>query len=134
MPTPSRPTRSPWRCGRTRSAVALVDGELKVNPRDARNLAFSAVYLQKAGDGVGAESRLRQALALAPADVQVTFRAAVVRALAGRFDASLDALARAVALGYSASRIREEEDFERLRSSPRFEVVLSQSTQQGVAR
>jgi len=62
---------------------------------------------------------------MAPADVQVLFRAAVVHALAGRSDSAVAALRDAVAGGYSTSAIREEEDFVSLRERPDFRALVA---------
>ncbi len=108
-----------------RAAVRLVDDELKVNPRDALNVASLAVYLGKAGDVDGARQRIGEALRMAPADIQVQFNAAVVHALAGRSDSAVAALRDAVAGGYSTSAILAEEDFVSLRERPDFRALVA---------
>ena len=97
-----------------------VEPWLDVNPTDAGIRASLALYLAKAGDSEPAEAEIARALERAPADVQVLIRSAIVRALAGKTDAALDAIERAVGLGYSRSLVVETEEFVTLRQQPRF--------------
>ena len=106
------------------AAVRLSEGDLNVNPNDARTIASLALYLQKAGETEKAGTRIDEALARAPRDVDVLFRAAEVHALAGRTDAALEALRAAVEGGYSRTRIAEEEDFSSLRSLAKFRELV----------
>jgi tetratricopeptide (TPR) repeat protein len=117
-----------------KEAVRLTEIELKVNPRDAATLASSAVYLAKAGDAKSAEARLREAIAIAPNNVEVAFRAAVVYAVGGEINRSLDALERAVALGYSRADISGNDDFDVLKSSPRYAAIATQQSLGGSKR
>ena len=107
-------------------AIEKTEAELAINPKSARNLAALAVYLAKAGRMAEAHARIAEARRLAPNDVQVTFRAAVVNSLAGRRDEALNDIADAVRLGYSVRAVQEEEDFETLRSTPRFRSLTTQ--------
>ena len=108
-----------------RQAVALAEAELSVNPTDARTIAVLAVYLEKSGDDAAAIERMRQALDLAPDDATVLRWAAVVHSLAGRHDAALDALEKAAARGMRRETAAGEEDFNAIRSSPRFKALVS---------
>jgi eukaryotic-like serine/threonine-protein kinase len=107
-------------------AVALAEGELRVNARDARTLAALAVYLAKLGDHTAARQRLLEALDIAPDDVQVVYRAAVVYTLGERLEAALSALGQAVAAGYSRARAAEDEDLSPLRALPAFAALVNQ--------
>jgi eukaryotic-like serine/threonine-protein kinase len=93
-----------------RRAVALVEADLAVNPRDARTLAYMAIYLAKVGEEQQALDAIAQALAIAPNDIQVLYGAGVVYALRGRSEAAVSALQRAVAGGFSRSTVRGDED------------------------
>jgi len=108
-----------------REAVARAESEVAVSPGDARAIARLAVYKAKADDDAGARTSIAAAVKLAPDDGQVQLRQAVVHALAGRRDAALDAIERAIAAGISRRSIATEDDFERLRSSPRFAAMVS---------
>lgn len=110
-----------------RKAVEQGQAEVTVSPGDARALARLAVYQGKAGDGAAARKSLAAAEKLAPRDEQVQLRAAVVHALAGRTDAALDAIQRAIAGGISPRAVEEEYDFAKLRPLPRFASMVSTS-------
>jgi tetratricopeptide (TPR) repeat protein len=119
------------RLGRTSEAIAayrraaeLAEAARVVNPTDARNLASLAVYLQKAGDADAAERHLSDAMRRGPADPQVWYRAAIVHALAERNARALQALDRALDLGYSRATAAGADEFERLRQDPRFKALI----------
>ena len=114
-----------------RAAVGLAEAELKVNPTSADTLASLGVYLAKAGDIDGARERIERATTLAPQDIQVWFRAAVVHALAGRTAPALEALKKAIDGGYSPSVVAAEEDFEPLRRLPEFRSLLTSRQHKG---
>jgi tetratricopeptide (TPR) repeat protein/TolB-like protein len=106
-------------------AAALVEDELAINPRDGQRHAFLAVYLAKLGQHERALSAINDAERLAPNDIQVQYRAGVVHAFAGRTDLALDALSRAVAGGFSRSRIRDDEDLTRLAHLAAFQQLVT---------
>jgi tetratricopeptide (TPR) repeat protein len=107
-----------------RRAIRLAEGDLKVNPRDARIVASLAVYLQKAGEAESAQARAAEAVALAPNDFEVLRRAAQVHALAGRQDAALGALESALAHGLRRETAAAEDEFQSLRALPRFQALV----------
>ncbi|MEZ5289540.1 MAG: tetratricopeptide repeat protein [Vicinamibacterales bacterium] len=108
-----------------RDAVERAEAELAVSPSDPRLLATVAVYAQKAGDGASAAARIAEAVAKAPDDVEVCYRAAVVHALAGSEAQALDWLRRALALGYSKSTAAADDDFHDIRNEPRFAALVA---------
>jgi serine/threonine protein kinase/tetratricopeptide (TPR) repeat protein len=101
-------------------AVERAEADLSVNPTNGRSLAALAVYLAKAGRAQEANQRITAALAVAPDDVTVRFRAAVVSSLNGDADRALDQIGEALKRGYSLPAVRDEEDFTALRSTRRF--------------
>jgi tetratricopeptide (TPR) repeat protein len=105
-------------------AVALAESDVKVNPSNARIVASLALYLQKAGRPADAERRLAEAIELAPRDFEVLRRAAQVHALAGRAERALDALEAAVGHGLPRQDVTADEDFQALRSTPRFQSLV----------
>jgi serine/threonine-protein kinase len=115
--------------GAYREAVRLAELELNVNPRDAATMASSALYLAKAGNRRAAEARLREAAQLAPNNVEVAFRGAVMYAVLGEVDRALNSLERAVALGHSRADISGNDEFDILRSSPRYAALLGGGSQ-----
>jgi tetratricopeptide (TPR) repeat protein len=106
-------------------AIDLAAAAVKVNPSDAVGLALLAVYLAKTGQDDEARDALERAEALAPADVRVLSRAAVVHALGGRPEPAIRALTDAVARGYSRSLIAEDDDFESLHGVAEFQALLA---------
>jgi tetratricopeptide (TPR) repeat protein len=114
-----------------RTAIRLFEQRLQVNPRDAQTLASLAVLWSKVGEDKVAMARIQEADALAPNDVRVMFYAAVVHARAGRSDAALQQLRRAVDNGFSRSQIRDEEDFESLSTLPAFKALVAQPSPGG---
>ena len=120
------------RVGRTSDAAASYAravefglDDLRVSPGDAKRLASLALFSQKAGNGAAAVRYLDQALRKAPDDVQVCYRAAGVHALAGRRAQALDALEKAIVLGYSKPDAESDDDFRTLRQAPRFQALFA---------
>lgn len=114
------------RLGRTRDARAAYERAieaaatvLKVNPRDARQIAQSAVCEIKLGRKDDALSHAAEALALAPKDNDVAYKAAAVYALAGKRTDAVDALHRAIELGYPAALARQDEDLRTIKGEIR---------------
>jgi eukaryotic-like serine/threonine-protein kinase len=108
-----------------RRAAELAQKDLAVNRDDPETLSSLAVYLAKAGDVDGAARQLQAALSLAPADVKVLYKAAVVHALCGRRKEALAALATALDRGYSRQLAAQEEDFAALRDDPQFSQLTT---------
>lgn len=115
-------------------AVSRAEAELKVNPTNARSLATLAVYLVKAGRSAEADERIRAAQELAPDDVQVLVRTAVVQSLQKRLAQAVSVLERAVAAGYSRSLVAGEEDFAGLRGLVSFQKLIEVVSDQGEKR
>jgi len=61
---------------------------------------------------------------LAPKDPDVQYQRALVLILAGRRDAALTALTRAVENGYSVALLRRDEDLATLRSDGQFQAIV----------
>lgn len=106
-----------------RQAMELAEAELKVNPRDAEVRSSIAVYQAKLGELKQAQASIRTALAEAPDNVNVQFKAAVVYQLAGQREQALQALEQAVRGGYSAVEVRASPEFRALHSHPRFRAL-----------
>ena len=123
------------RLGRKQEAAAAYDraivhaqAELKVDNTDPTTLSALAVYFAKTRRQGEAQSRIRAAASSAPGDPLVLFRAAEVHALGGRPAEAIAMLKEAVARGMSLSRIREEEDFESLRTLESFKSLVGGET------
>jgi serine/threonine-protein kinase len=105
------------------NAIARAKKKLEVNPKDATVLAFSADYNAMSGHSDKAVEEIEQAMALAPADGEVRFRAAIVYNQLKATDRCLASLEKAVAAGYSPQVIRDTPDFDHLHDSPRFRAL-----------
>ncbi len=107
-------------------AAGIADRMLQVNPKDAGTLSQQALYEAKLEKRTEAERHATAAAGLAPADGQVLYNMAVVHALAGRKEAALAVLERAVAHGASPSVAREDDDLQVIRGMPEFERMTRQ--------
>jgi serine/threonine-protein kinase len=106
-----------------RQAIELAKAELEVNPRDAEVLSSIAVYQAKLGERKQAQAGIRSALAEAPNNVNVQFKAAIVYQLAGQRERAIQALERAVQGGYSVAEVRASPEFRPLHRDPRFRAL-----------
>jgi tetratricopeptide (TPR) repeat protein len=115
-------------------AARLGREALKVDPRSAETLGQLAVLEAKLGEQASAESHARRALEIAPGDPDAQYRAAVVGALLGDADAAMASLSRAVALGYSRSFARDDDDLASLRGRTDFRSLVAATTRATQAR
>jgi serine/threonine-protein kinase len=106
---------------------------LSVNPRDARTIALVALCEAKLGRLDEASRQAAEAVALAPADNEVLYKAAVVQALRGEPDAAVRQLDAAVRAGYPPAFARDDRDLQSLRDRPDFRKVVGASAQRGRA-
>lgn len=107
-----------------RKAVDLARAELRVNPSDVVGRASLAVYEAKAGDHAAARAAIGEVTRRAPDDPAIWSRVAQVHALAGRTDDALNALVRAVELGYPRADAAAADEFAVLRGQPAFERLF----------
>ena len=105
-------------------AIQRAKARLDLNPRDATLLACSADYYAMLDQDRQAREQLARALELTSADAEVLFRAAILHNHFGETDKTLEYLNKAVAAGYSPIVIRDTPDFDRLKSDPRFRLLL----------
>jgi len=108
-----------------REAVSLADEKLKVNPRDGRVLSYRATYLAMLDQKDEALVSLQKALAVAPHDPDVQFRAAILYNHVGDIDRVFDSLHKALAAGATADWVRDTPDFDHLQADPRFKSLMS---------
>jgi len=109
------------------NAISRAEKRLKVNPKDAIVLAFSADYNAMSGHRNRAVKEIEQALALAPAEGEVRLRAAIAYNQFGDTDRSLASLEKAVSMGYSTQVIWDTPDFEHLHNDTRFRALTGHS-------
>ena len=107
-----------------RRAVQLAERQLTINPADAPARASLASYYAKLGRKENALAAIEQARRLAPANMNVLFRSALVYELTSHRDRALNALEAALDGGYSLEEIRRARDLEELRKDPRYQRLL----------
>ncbi len=112
-----------------RKAISISNSQVEINPRDATALAYRATYHAMLGDKAEALSDAQQALALAPKDPEVNFRAALAYNQLGDTPKCLTSLEKAAASGYPLSTIRDTPDLDHLRNNPRFQKLFSTQQQ-----
>jgi eukaryotic-like serine/threonine-protein kinase len=103
-----------------RKAVSLAHSQLEVNPRDANPISYIAEYSAMLGDTKTALASTKAALALAPNDPVVMFRAALVFNHFHDDRSALAWLGRAAKAGLPRPSIRDTPDFDHLRNNPEF--------------
>jgi len=117
-----------------KQAVAVVEKHLEWNPDDARAFHLGAGPLVAMGDIERAKRWLKRALRIDPDDSVLLYNVACNFATMGDTDQALDYLERAVQSGMvSADWMRNDEDLDSLRNSPRYAEVLRQVEQRGRA-
>jgi eukaryotic-like serine/threonine-protein kinase len=97
---------------------------LTVNPNDAVTLARVALRESKLGEREAAEADISKALTLNPADPEVLYHGAVVRALNGDPDRALAFLEQALQKGYSVAVAARDRDLAAIRDTPRFRELV----------
>jgi len=108
-------------------AIDLAQARLEVNPRDAYVLAFTADYRAMLDQEQPAREELARALAAAPTNADVLFRAAILYNHFGETEKTLDFLAKSIANGYSRGVIRDTLDFDHFKDNARFRVMIFQT-------
>jgi tetratricopeptide (TPR) repeat protein len=108
-------------------AIDLAQARLEVNPRDAYVLAFTADYRAMLDQEQPAREELARALAAAPTNADVLFRAAILYNHFGETGKTLDFLAKSIANGYSRGVIRDTPDFDHFKDNARFRVMILQT-------
>lgn len=109
-------------------AVELAAQGLAVNPADGELLGRLALYQAKLGRFRVAARTAAKAVEIAPTSGRVQYYAAVAWALSGDRSRALDAVRAAVAGGFSATRIRVDDDLAALHKEPGFEGALRSGT------
>jgi serine/threonine-protein kinase len=107
-----------------RQAISLAKARLRVNPRDAHVLGVLAVCHAMLGKRKMALEYLQHGLRLAPDDPDLRFKSALVHNQFGEIKPALAWLEKAVAAGWSPTKLRDTPDFEHLRSHTRFQELL----------
>ncbi|MBZ5706675.1 MAG: protein kinase [Acidobacteriia bacterium] len=107
-----------------RKALALGEEQLRVNPRNETLLSYLAVYHAMLREEQMAWANLKQALALAPGNPEVRFNGALVANQFGDSSRAIAWLRQALDAGLQADQIRNNPNFDNLRSSKPFQELL----------
>ena len=100
--------------------AALLEEQLRVNPRDPTSLIFLADAYSYLNQPQRARELLRQGLALAPDDVSDMFQASAIYEQLGDRELALQWLAKAIKGGFSRDLIEKEPTLARLRLDPKY--------------
>jgi len=107
-----------------RQAIAIAGEDLRVNPNDAYAYGVLAICHAMLGERKPALDTLHRGLQLSPEDPFLLFQAALVHSQFDHPDEAIGWLKKALAAGYSPSRIRDLPNFEPLRAKPQFQELL----------
>jgi len=110
--------------GAYRQAITLAKEGLRVNPQDLYAFGVLAICHAMLGEKKPALESLRRGSLLSPGDPFLCFQAALVHNQFGESDQAIQWLKKALAAGYSPSRIRDTPNFDALRADPRFQELL----------
>jgi tetratricopeptide (TPR) repeat protein/TolB-like protein/tRNA A-37 threonylcarbamoyl transferase component Bud32 len=108
-------------------AIALVERDLGVNPRDTDALSYLGLYEAKFGEMEKARQAMGRALALAPKDVNVLSEAVEAYAVTGDHQKALDCLKSAVQGGYPRFELERNPELDGLRSDPRYREIMTEA-------
>jgi eukaryotic-like serine/threonine-protein kinase len=108
-----------------RTAIALAQKSLDVNPRDAEILADLAGYQAALGQARAASDNIHRALALSPRNPDLLLDAAAVFDLLNSQNQALDYLEKAVSVGATPDTLLDNPNFDNLHHLPRFEKLVS---------
>ena len=107
-------------------AVRLFEDMLHVDPNDTQLKLIRAVGLAKSGDCGQAEAALKGIASSLPAnDAQSAHEVARIEAVCGQRARALEALRKAVALGFSVRLIQAEDEFRALAGDPAFLALVN---------
>ncbi len=109
-----------------KKAVALAEGQLKLNPRDASTLGDVAYYYSMLGDRKQALSILDRSLQLGRGDKNLLFNAAQVYNQLRETGPALEFLGKALNAGYSRSVVATTVNFDNLHENPRYQALMQQ--------
>lgn len=119
------PTGRPEAQDRYRKAIQLAERELGVNPSDATDWAQLAYYYSRIGDAAHARRYSERALELGTDVVYVHYYRALIAMSGGNTSGALDALRRAVDLGFPRQLVRAAPEFVPLHGEERFRRLLA---------
>ena len=112
-------------------AISLAYQQLQVNPRSSGTMGDVALYYAKKGDARNALQYIQQARAIDPADLQLMYSEAQIKALVGKPGDALKSLQLALAKGYPAQEAWNDPELQKLQALPQFSQMVNESTKNG---
>lgn len=107
-------------------AIELVQEQLAINPDDADDLAYLAVYQTNSGDHAAARIAIDHSLELAPDNPNAHYFHAILEMNSGNDEKALSELAKATNLGYSLKLLEADPEFAKLRKNPEFRSLRAE--------
>lgn len=107
-----------------RRAIEAAGATLEINPADVDTLVALGRYHAKLGERERAEAYIARAMAEEPSDMYAFYDVAVARASLGDGDAALDAITRAVELGYPRVLVKSDAGLSILSGDERFRRLV----------
>ena len=108
-----------------RHAAALAERRVGVNPKDANTWMQLAYYYARLGETARSAPCRARALTLGADDVFVQYYAALISLEEHNINTALDALHRAIDLGYPIAMVRAAPEFANLLQDERFQHLLA---------
>jgi serine/threonine protein kinase len=108
-----------------RKAIALGEAERAKEPRRAPLLASLATYYASSGDALHALTLIKQAIAIAPDNPDVAYRAGTAYETLGRRSDAIPLIAYALVKGYNSAEFKYSPELSALRKDPAFTLALN---------
>jgi TolB-like protein/Tfp pilus assembly protein PilF len=106
-------------------ALEACERHVALNPDDGRALTMGSVARARRGDQAGALEWADRAIAAEPDDAVIMYAAACAFSVLGLIDRGVEALARAVGLGFANRQwIEKDPDFDNIRSDARYAEIM----------
>jgi Flp pilus assembly protein TadD len=112
-------------------AISLARLELSVNSKDPENLSKLAYYYARVGDRLKARDLAAQASAIGSDSIYVHYYVSLTLLEDGNVKGAMDALEKAVELGYPVQLVRTGPEFIKLREDKRFQRLIASKDRHG---
>jgi serine/threonine-protein kinase len=110
-----------------RKAIELAEAQRTKSPEDTGLLVQLGDYYASSSQPGPSEVLLRKALALAPDDPDVAYRAGETYELLGQRARAISLIAKALAQGYHTVEFQSSPELKSLRADPAFQTALNQA-------